>query len=89
MDGPLDELYEECHEDDFESSWSHPLSYRCLREDYMYTGPLPSGEEYTLVGTYLIRAWIGEACDGGNIYAVKPFTLLTPEERRIAIIVPG
>lgn len=87
MNGSLDEIYEQCHEDNYETDWSHALDEDRFRDDFGYNGPLPSGEELLLVGGYVIQTGIGQAWDGSNIYVIKPFSLLTAAERRTALII--
>lgn len=87
-DSILEKIYSEL---DFSDSagWGVNYSHRCVVEDFKYAGPLPTGMELLLVGSYMIKGFIGEALDGSNIYCVKPFTELTLEEKGTARIIDG
>lgn len=87
-DSILEKIYSE-EEIFYNDSWGALYSGRCIIEDFNYLGPLPTGFELLLVGNYLIKAFIGEAVDGSNIYCVKPFTKLSIVEKSTAIIIQG
>lgn len=70
----------------YEDGWGVAYSYRAIREDFEYTGPLPTGNELLLVGSYLIGADLNQAIDTGHVYFVKPFTQLTVKEKLASII---
>ena len=84
----LEEVYSELEISDC-SGWGANYSHRCVVDDFNYIGPLPTGMELLVVGSYMIKGFIGEAIDGSNIYCVKPFTELTLEEKGTARIIDG
>jgi hypothetical protein len=87
-DSILEEIFSEL-QIFYDDGWGAAYSGRCVIEDFNYSGPLPMGSELLLVGNYFIKAFIGDADDGSNIYCVKPFTDLTLKEKSTAIIIPG
>lgn len=52
-----------------------------LRREFNYKGPLPKGSEYLVLGSYVIKRWVDQKEATTPIYRVKPFKLLTPQER--------
>jgi hypothetical protein len=72
-----------------DDGWGEAFDLRCIRNDFKYTGPLPEGEELLLIQSYVIRAEVGQAWNGENIYCCKPFIELTIEEKTRSILVEG
>lgn len=60
-----------------------------IRQEFEYSGPLPLGDEILVVGSYIIKKNSAISSDAYDIFYVKPFTLLTEEERMCSIIVEG
>lgn len=64
-----------------EEDWSRGYSSRCVKEDFGYDGPLPNTDAYLLVADFLICRKLHSGVCGGKIYFVKPFELLTTQEK--------
>lgn len=63
-----------------QSQWSKEYEKSFCEKHYQYDGPLPSGDELLLVGSFLIRRSSFIIGQGGR-YSFKPFIFLTKKEK--------
>lgn len=63
-----------------EDDWSYGHSHYLLTERFGYRGPLPTGSELLVVGSYLIKLHFHDEHQR-DYYLVKPITHLTPDEK--------
>ena len=69
-------------------SWQGMFSYDFLVNDLSYDGPLPLGSEILLVSSFLIRK-SSLGYHNKCFYFIKPFHLLTKNEKARSIIIKG
>ena len=80
VDPYLEAIYNH-REEKLKDGW-HQGNYEFqLRREFNYKGPLPKGSEYLVLGSYVIKRWVDLKEVTTPVYRVKPFTLLTPQER--------
>ncbi|MEO6230471.1 MAG: hypothetical protein ABJB11_12960 [Ferruginibacter sp.] len=67
-----------------EDRWSKPYDILSVFSAANYLGTVPLGEEYILSGKFLIKRIITKT--GCDMFCIKPFNLLTKEEKISRII---
>lgn len=70
--------------------WSVGLAEETINERFGYYGPFPADTRLVVMGSYVIKKvrWAREEDDFLSLYYfVKPFTLLTEEERAVGALV--
>ncbi|RYY43442.1 MAG: hypothetical protein EOO06_19695 [Chitinophagaceae bacterium] len=80
VDRYLDLVYNDGKEKNQEG-WSKCYHKTELLARFGYKGPFPKGSEYLVLGSYVLRRTVDIYYQFKDEYAVKPFTLLTKEER--------
>lgn len=67
--------------------WGMGYLKKTIRNEFYYEGPLPIGEEILVVGKYVIKRHAKGITTDQELFFVKPFWLLTDNERMSSAIV--
>jgi hypothetical protein len=68
--------------------WNWGYSYDELVNELAYDGPLPEGDEFIVVGLFVLAKMAGEM-GKKDFYFLKPFQLLTKTEKARGTILRG